>query len=66
MTETAKQNLASRDIEDELVADLARLVWREQNLATLRISEQVQKLWDDAPANEEKIARAIIAATRRQ
>ena len=34
-------------LEDNIVADMARLVWRKQNLGTLRIAERAQKSWSD-------------------
>ena len=34
-------------LEDDIVADMARLVWRKQNLGTLRIAERAQKSWSD-------------------
>ena len=34
-------------LEDEIIADMARLVWRKQNLGTLRIAERAQKSWSD-------------------
>jgi hypothetical protein len=32
-------------LEGDIVADLARLVWRKQNLRTLRIAESAQSRW---------------------
>lgn len=32
-------------LEDNIVADMARLVWRQQNLTTLRIAELAQSRW---------------------
>lgn len=40
--------------EEDIVSDITRLVWRKQNLATLRISELAQKLWAEAPEIGEK------------
>ena len=34
-------------LEDDIVADLARLVWRKQNLWTLDIAERAQSRWSD-------------------
>ena len=34
-------------LEDDIVSDMARLVWRKQNLRTLRIAERAQKSWSD-------------------
>ena len=34
-------------LEDNIVADISRLVWRKQNLGTLRIAERAQKSWSD-------------------
>ena len=34
-------------LEDDIIADMARLVWRKQNLGTLRIAERAQKSWSD-------------------
>ena len=34
-------------LEDDIVADMARLVWRKQNLWTLRIAELAQSLWSE-------------------
>ena len=44
-------------LEEDIVADMTRFVWRKQNLGTLRISELAQRLWSEAPANAEKIDR---------
>jgi hypothetical protein len=33
-------------LEDDIIADLARLVWRKQNLGTLRIAEDAQQSWE--------------------
>lgn len=41
-------------LEQDIVADMARLVWRKQNLGTLRISELAQRLWSEAPEIGEK------------
>ena len=35
--------------------NMAGLIWRRQNLGTLRISELAQNLWSEAPAIGEKI-----------
>ena len=32
-------------LEEDIVADIARLVWRKQNLATLRYAEDVRAVW---------------------
>ena len=32
-------------LEEDIVADMARLVWRKQNLWTLRIAERAQRRW---------------------
>ena len=34
-------------LEDDIVADMARLVWRKQNLGTLRIAERAQRSWSE-------------------
>jgi hypothetical protein len=34
-------------LEDDIVADMARLVWRKQNLGTLRIAELAQDRWSE-------------------
>ena len=31
--------------EDDIVADMARLMWRKQNLGTLRTAERAQRQW---------------------
>jgi hypothetical protein len=41
--------------EKHIVMNMARLIWRRQNLGTLRISELGQSLWSEAPAIGEKI-----------
>jgi hypothetical protein len=41
--------------EQHIVMKMARLIWRQQNLGTLRISELGQSLWSEAPAIGEKI-----------
>ena len=41
--------------EEHIVMNMARLIWRQQNLGTLRISELAQNLWSEAPAIGEKI-----------
>ena len=39
------QHAPSGVLEDDIVADLARLVWRKQNLRTLHIAERAQSRW---------------------
>jgi hypothetical protein len=41
--------------EKHIGMKMARLIWRQQNLGTLRISECAQSLWSEAPAIGEKI-----------
>ena len=41
--------------EQHIVMNMARLIWRQQNLRTLRISELAQSRWSEAPAIGEKI-----------
>ena len=44
-------------LEKDIVADLARYVWRKQNLVTLRISEFAQKRGSEAPAIGERVVK---------
>jgi hypothetical protein len=41
--------------ERHIVMNMAGLIWRRQNLGTLRISELAQNLWSEAPAIGEKV-----------
>jgi hypothetical protein len=41
--------------EKHIVINMARRIWRQQNLETLRISERAQSLWSETPAIGEKI-----------
>jgi hypothetical protein len=41
--------------EQHIVMNMAGLIWRRQNLGTLRISELAQNLWSEAPAIGEKV-----------
>jgi hypothetical protein len=41
-------------LEDDIVKTIAHLVWRKQNLGTLRISERAQSRWSGLPAIGEK------------
>ena len=40
--------------EEHIVMNMACLIWRRQNLGTLRIAEHAQNLWSEAPALGEK------------
>jgi len=40
-----------------ILRKMARLIWRQQNLATLRISELAQRDWSEIPAIGEKVVR---------
>jgi hypothetical protein len=41
--------------EQHIVMNMARLIWRQQNLATLRISELAQRHWSETPEIGEKV-----------
>jgi len=41
-------------LENDIVADMARLVWRKQNLGTLRIAERAQDRWLNTFVPEQK------------
>ena len=41
--------------EQHIVRNMARLIWRQQNLATLGISELAQRQWSEYPAFGEKL-----------
>jgi hypothetical protein len=34
-------------LEEDIVADIARLVWRKQNLATFSLAKGLRKVWDE-------------------
>ncbi len=50
-------------LEDDIVADMARLVWRKQNLGTLRIAERAQKGWSDTETSIHEYYKDLLFGT---